>query len=90
MEHEIYSYAKLVLEFEMELKIKFDLTSVRWLRIEEFQKVGSVIFRSQEVQYRFHGSGCTFSVGNLEVNYNVYVSEIDYWLPLHGFSLDIL
>lgn len=78
IEREIYSYAQIILDFERVVKIKYDLTSVRWLRVERFPKVGTVILKSQEVSYRFHGSGCTFSVDKVEVNYNVDVGEVDY------------
>lgn len=72
------SYTHHILEFERVLMKQYNLTKLPYISLSEFPRRGILQVGSKTYEYNFHGSGCTFSSGVIEVNYDAYIDRDNY------------
>lgn len=74
----LYFYVKMIVEFENCLKSTYHLEGVPYHDLGKIPKNGVIQLNKFDCNYRFHGSGCTFNVGSIEVGYDFYINLENY------------
>ena len=72
------TYVGLILKCETLLKKNYNLTSIPYLHKGDIPKNGVLQIDNSMLSYNFHGSGCTFMLGNIELSYDVYADRENY------------
>jgi hypothetical protein len=75
----LFDYVKIILQFEEALTDTYNLTENPYrCKSLFFPKTGTVKTADKTFVYRFHGGGCSFEIGGIEVHYNYYIPEPNY------------
>jgi len=82
IEKVLFSFTHYVKRFHEHLVAKYQLTDIPYnVQGREFPKTGIENIDDVDVEYQFHGGGCTFKWGNIEINYNIDASSV------HGITI---
>ena len=74
----LFAYARKVIIFEKCLIENYNLLGHPYNEQSKFPKSGHVSLNNEDIEYSFHGRGCTIIWGQVEIGYDVYVTEKNY------------
>jgi hypothetical protein len=74
----LFTYVDLILQCEGYIKKAYNLESIPYLNKDKIPKSGEVQSNDQLLEYNFHGSGCTFLLGSIELDYDIYLDRENY------------
>jgi hypothetical protein len=72
------TYVDIILKCENCLKDNYNLENIPYLHKGEIPKSGTMQFEGRLLKYNFHGSGCTFELGVIELSYDIYIDRENY------------
>lgn len=74
----LFTYVDLILVCEGHIKKAYNLQSIPYLNKDKIPKREHLQFDNETLEYDFHGSGCTFKFGPIEINYDIYLDRENY------------
>jgi hypothetical protein len=74
----LYNYIGMVLKCEGLLMKNYNLESIPYLNKRSIPKSSKLLLDGVELEYNFHGSGCSFILGSIELDYDIYVDRENY------------
>lgn len=77
-EHYIFRYLNEILEFENELKNVYQLQDIPFNELDKFPKSGLLVLNQKNIEYSYHGNGCTFKYDDIEITYDIYANRVNY------------
>jgi len=74
----LYNYVDVILKCERGIMENYDLDSIPYLNQGRIPKRNKFLLDGIDLEYNFHGSGCTFILGSVELDYCIYIDREDY------------
>lgn len=74
----LFAYVQIIIRFEKALIDTYHLPDDPYQCQRLFPSSGKVKDATEVIEYKFHGSGCSFSYSDIEVHYDYLIPEADY------------
>jgi hypothetical protein len=88
MQELLLTYVDVILKCENGIKETYRLESIPYLNKDRIPKSNKLLVEGVQLEYNFHGSGCTFIYGSIELDYDIYIDREDYIVvSLWGFTI---
>lgn len=77
IEQFVFEYVSYIKSFNVCLTSKYHLNDIPYnVAGKSFPKKGAILVNNEDVEYRFHGRGCTLFWGKLHIFFNVDATSI--------------
>jgi hypothetical protein len=87
IEKVLFSFTTYIKRFHEHLVAKYQLTDIPYnVKGREFPKKGIENIDDDDVEYQFHGGGCTFKWGEIEINYDIDASSV-HGITISGYPI---
>lgn len=87
IEEILFKFISVILQCENLIGKEYNLKGIPYLNKDKIPKTGKIQGVEAQLEYRFHGSGCTFNLGSIELDYSIYIDRENYiTISPWGFS----
>lgn len=74
----LFKYVEVILKCEGIINKYYGLSGIPYLNKDKIPKSNKLKLDEVQLEYNFHGIGCTFILGPIELDYSIYVDRENY------------